>query len=70
MKLVVFYLYFAKTKGLGPAFWRILSCIDYNDDINLSKKKEKKRKEKILILIFLIFFNFLKNFMVRNGHPG
>ena len=56
MKLLVIYLYFAEPKGSGPATMRILSYIDFHNQLYGHLKKKKKF--------------FLKNFMVRNGQPG
>ena len=39
MKLLVFYLYFAKIKGSGPAFMRILSYIDFYNQFESFKVK-------------------------------
>ena len=61
MKLLVIYLYFAEPKGSGPATMRILSYIDFHNQLYGHLKKKKKN---------FFFFFFLKNFMVRNGQPG
>ena len=53
MKLLVIYLYFAEPKGSGPATMRILSYIDFHNQLygHLKRKKEKKKKN-----FFFFFF--------------
>ena len=47
MKLLVIYLYFAEPKGSGPATMRILSYIDFHNQLYGHLKKKKKKKKKI-----------------------
>ena len=54
MKVLVFYLYFANSKGSGCAFMRILSYIDFYNQFSAFKGKKK---------IYIFFENF---FFVRN----
>ena len=42
MKLLVIYLYFAEPKGSGPATMRILSYIDFHNQLYGHLKKKKK----------------------------
>ena len=41
MKLLVIYLYFAEPKGSGPATMRILSYIDFHNQLYGHLKKKK-----------------------------
>ena len=43
MKLLVIYLYFAGPKGSGPATMRILSYIDFHNQLYGHLKKKKKK---------------------------
>ena len=51
MKVLVFYLYFANSKGSGCAFMRILSYIDFYNQFSAFKGKKK-----IIIIIFFLKF--------------
>ena len=50
MKLLVIYLYFTDPKGLGPATMRILSYMDFHNQLYVHLKK-----------FFFFFFFFLND---------
>ena len=58
MKLLVIYLYFAEPKGSGPTTMRILSYIDFHNQLYGHLKKKKK---------FFFFFFFFEKF-VKSQH--
>ena len=54
MKLLVIYLYFAEPKGSGPATMRILSYIDFHNQLYGH------------LIFFFFFFFFFKIFFKKN----